>query len=565
MFLLFNYFAKGIIILNLFFTFIIYLPSNVFSQDGKIEQAPVNPEFLEFMERYNRGEYHPLTIEGNYLGYIPPPVYLPNLKTGKSKSERSNLFYPATYDLRTYGKMTPVRNQGSCGSCWAFATYGSLESTLLTAETRDFSENHLKNTHGFDLSCCDGGNEFMSMAYLSRYSGPWNETDDPYNPSSCTSTTNNSVQKHIQNAFFVPENLTLIASIPDIKYAIMNYGAVKASYYHSDSYYNSTYKSYYYNGSNPTNHAVTIAGWDDNFSRTKFNIQPPGDGAFLVKNSWGTGWGASGYFYISYYDSSLSGFTIFYGEPVNNFGYIYQYDPLGWVSSYGYGSETAWFANIFTANSNQNLVAVSFYVASPNSPYEIYIYTNVTSGPRTGTLSGTKTGTIENAGYNTILLNSPVSLNAGQKFSVVVKLTTPGYNYPIPIEYAYIGYSSGASASSGQSFISSNGTSWQDITTVNSTANVCIKAFASNLTSCIPDLGDTNENGSITAIDASMILQYVTGLVTLTPSQQCKADTNENSSITSIDASYVLQCVAGLCSGLPSDFRLSCQSHGNCP
>lgn len=559
-------FLKGRMrVFYILFSFAILFPFVVFPQEEKLEQAPINPDFLKFMEKYYRGEYYPWTEDGNYLGYIPPPVDLSHLRKGNRKSEYSNFLYPATYDLRSYGKMTPVRNQGSCGSCWAFATYGSLESTLLTAETRDFSENHLKNTHGFDWSCCSGGNEYMSIAYLSRWSGPWNEADDPYNPSSCTSTTNKPVQKHLQNAIFVPTTLTLIDSIPDIKYAIMNYGAVKASYYHSDSYYNSTYKSYYYNGSSSTNHAVTIAGWDDTFSRTKFNIQPPGDGAFLVKNSWGTSWGASGYFYLSYYDTSLTGYTIFFGEPTTNFDYIYQYDPLGWVSSYGYGSNTAWFANIFTATSNQNLKAVSFYTASPNSPYEIYIYTNVTSGPRTGTLSGTKTGTIPNAGYNTILLDSQISLTSGQKFSVVVKLTTPGYNYPIPIEYAYSGYSSGATSSPGQSFVSSNGTSWQDITTWNSTANVCIKAFSSNISSCAADLGDTNENGSITAIDASLILQYIIGSITLTPSQQCKADTNQNSSITSIDASYVLQCSVGICGGLPSNFLTSCQSHGNCP
>ena len=57
----------------------------------------------------------------------------------------------------------------------AFATYGSLESILLPTENRDLAENNLKNTHGFDLSCCAGGNEFMSTAYLSRWSAPWNE------------------------------------------------------------------------------------------------------------------------------------------------------------------------------------------------------------------------------------------------------------------------------------------------------------------------------------------------------------------------------------------------------
>jgi len=69
----------------------------------------------------------------------------------------------------------------------AFATYGSLESNLLPDATWDFSENNLKNTHGFDWSYCDGGNGDISTAYLARWNGPITETDDPYNASSGTS------------------------------------------------------------------------------------------------------------------------------------------------------------------------------------------------------------------------------------------------------------------------------------------------------------------------------------------------------------------------------------------
>jgi C1A family cysteine protease len=89
---------------------------------------------------------------------------------------------PVSYDLRTYGHVTPVKDQGAAGSCWAFGTYGALESSILVAggAATDLSENHLKNYHGFDWGPTEGGNFYISEAYLSRWDGPASEADDPY-------------------------------------------------------------------------------------------------------------------------------------------------------------------------------------------------------------------------------------------------------------------------------------------------------------------------------------------------------------------------------------------------
>ena len=286
--------------------------------------------------------------------------------------------------------------------------------------------------------------------------------------------------KHVQQVVLLPSKPSATAN-DAIKQALMDYGAIHASYYHNDTYYNATYKSYYYSGTSSGNHAVTIVGWDDKYSSSKFNTAPAGNGAYIVKNSWGTGWGDSGYYYVSYYDSVFAWGTcaVFNNaEPTNKYKTVYQYDPFGYVSSFGYGTPTIWGANIFTASTSERLGAVGFYSVDLNTSYTVYVYTGVTAGaPRSGTLAATKSGTSPFAGFLTVPLNTTVPLTAGQRFSVVISLTTTGYGYPCAFEYAYAGFSSAASASSGQSFYSSSGSTWTDLTTYKATANFCAKAY----------------------------------------------------------------------------------------
>jgi len=452
--------------------------------------APLNTDFADFMAT-NGAPAKLLSSPGEEehpFGFVPGPVDYSYLQGQQIGSEQTEAFAPARYslplqyDLRTQGKLTPIRDQGSCGACWAFAAMGSVESVLEPIEERDFSENNLKNKHGFDWGHCDGGNGDMSTAYFAKGAGPVNESDDPYNVSSNVSPGGLSTQKLLTKAVILPPRVDFLDN-DAIKQAIMDYGAVQSSYYSSSStsYYRSATASYYYNGASNANHAITLVGWDDNYDKSNFAIVPPGNGAFIVRNSWGTFWGQSGYFYMSYYDVRIGSDNYqFRGlEPVSKYANLYQYDPLGVTSNLGYGAGVpAWFANIFTATGTESITGAGFHVASANSPYEWYVYTGVTPGsPRSGALAASGSGTLAAPGYQVVSL-TPVPVTPGQTFSVVIKLTTPGYAYPIPMERPWANYSSLATAAAGQSYYCSNGLSWIDLTSSYANTNVALKALS---------------------------------------------------------------------------------------
>jgi len=448
-------------------------------------RAPLNPDYEAYLSDQAGGLLRSFTDDGYPLGFIPPPVKLPTPRRPATASSARPAALPSSFDLRDHAGVTGVKNQGGCGSCWTFGTFGSLESHLLYKESAvwDFSEQHLNKKHGFDYKECAGGHEWMSTAYFARWSGPLDEARMPYPYSLPEGRVQAApVSKHVQNVWFLPGR-TGFTDNDVIKQALMDDGALYIAFYVTGACYNDLHAAYYFNGSAYANHAVTLIGWDDDFPAANFKTTPPGNGAFLLKNSWGADWGDGGYFWISYYDTVIGDFTQFFNaEPSTNYLKIYQYDPLGWYYSWGYGSETAYGANIFTAGgqSGNRIKAVGFYTPVENAQVEISIYNKVNArNPVSGTRVGaTYATTVAHAGYNTVVLPTPCAVSAGKKFAVVVKFTTPGYNWPVATEDRISGYSSKAKAAFKQSFMSADGVNWEDVQTFDPKANVCLKAYA---------------------------------------------------------------------------------------
>jgi len=232
----------------------------------------------------------------------------------------------------------------------------------------------------------------------------------------------------------------------------------------------------YYSQANGLNHDVTCVGWDDAFPADRFAVRPPGDGAFLVRNSWGTKFGDGGYFWVSYYDAVFATDAAVFSQAAatGDYSAAYGHDELGWIDSTGFSSSrgSAWFAARHTAVSSGSLAAVAFYTPVPNSRYEVYAGASL---DQLG-IEPLAAGIIAMPGYHTIDLSQPMQVTGGAGFVVAVKLVTPGCSWPVAIERSYRGYSTARTAP-GQSFVSPDGRVWTDLGAAATPADVCLKAF----------------------------------------------------------------------------------------
>lgn len=395
---------------------------------------------------------------------------------------------PARYNLAENGFVTDVKNQQDSGNCWAFAALASLETCVLKAsnKTFNFSVENMKNliemysAYGWKMETNEGGYNGMPMGYLASWLGPVNATLDPFDDKGTLSPLLDS-EMHIQNIYVLPAR-TSYTDNDAIKEAILKYGGLYASYYHSAGYLNSKTNAYYDPYTGNGNHAITVVGWDDNYSKNNFYTTPAGDGAFIVKNSWGSSWGDNGYFYISYYDRVLfavnkdnQAFTYILNDTVR-YTKNYQYDVAGMTDYLITGKKTVWYQNIYNATGNEAIAAVSTFF-NTTVDYEISIYVN-------DVLQLTQNGRHEGSGYYTIPLKEYVPVTVGDIFKIVVKLANPQNGYAaVPISEQLS--TTRCYYAPGVSYFSNDGKKWTDLYDYSASAYshtynsqvACLKAF----------------------------------------------------------------------------------------
>ncbi len=389
---------------------------------------------------------------------------------------------PTKYDLREKLRVSQIRDQGTYGTCWAFAATSALESSLMPEENLLFSVDHMSMSNSFNVNQYDGGDYTMGMAYLAAWQGPVYDADDPYGDG--VTRDDLTAVKHVQEIRIIDGK-----DYQGIKEAVFKYGGVQTSLYSTitsskarTQYYNRDTNSYCYMGSEKPNHDVVIIGWDDNYPKENFNVDLEGDGAFICQNSWGTQFGDNGVFYVSYYDTNVGTHNVVYTgiEDTDNYDNIYQSDLCGWVGKMGYDKEDMYGANVFTAGSAETLKAASFYATASDTSYKLYVVKNFNNEYSFSDRTLVAEGTLEDAGYYTVNFNEPVDVEAGERYAIVLYINTPGSTHPMAIEYDS-GEKSMATVDleDGEGYISYDGVAFINVKEKQD-CNLCIKAFSDN-------------------------------------------------------------------------------------
>ena len=254
----------------------------------------------------------------------------------KTLSNDDYLRQKTKYDPRLYGRVTKIKEQTRDGMCWTYAACACAESNLIykygVKNDIDLSELYyayciytindrriVRNDKlvSFKEFCDSGGNAFFynDGIYLDKFAL---EKEFP----EVNSLKNYTLSEKQLDAYLFRASKVDIGynyynkldTIDRIKTLLKENGNVYCNIYQNYNYYTfppnkKTDAALFCPVKNNINHAVEIIGWDDDYSASNFVNTPEGNGAWLVKNSAGTGgWAGSGYIWISYYDKSLNNF-----------------------------------------------------------------------------------------------------------------------------------------------------------------------------------------------------------------------------------------------------------------
>jgi len=380
-------------------------------------------------------------------GHIDPPMSFSWLKGDQMPAGVSAATLTSRFDWREQGKVSAVEDQASCGSCYTFASLGSLESRILVdgGPLWNFSQNNAKECNwqeannwspspGVFWGSCDGGNAQTVLNWLSQ-KGTVLETCDPYVghdvgcKSSC-SYIKTAIEWKMFNGRTIPDVNALKAFIQQNGPV---YTAVNAGENDAWGQEFSAYRGNYvlvHPCNNKTNHAVLIVGWDDNLQYAG------GSGAWIVRNSWGTSWGDHGYFYIAYGSACIgyttSAFTRYMDYDAR--GGVLLYDEAGQWDAVGLNSTAGWALTKFTAPRNTRITRFEFWTADVTTDVDLYIYSSFN-----GTTLGNLLWSRENlsypyAGYYSVGVSPALNVAQGQQLVAVAKIADAASKWPLCID-----------------------------------------------------------------------------------------------------------------------------------
>ncbi|HDN80435.1 MAG TPA: DUF11 domain-containing protein [Chloroflexi bacterium] len=414
-------------------------------------------------------------------GFIPPPVDLSHLTGREMPKAFLQQPLPSKWDWRDQGKVTPVKNQLGCGCCYAFASIGNFESKLMVdgQPAYDFSENNAKECNWYETAdinggtSCSGGDYFM-LANLFSKKGVVDESCDPYVASDVDCKTTCLYRKTLLDWRIISGGTVPPTDV--LKHYIYNYGPIYTALYagqgdaweHEFNYYDGSY-TLYYTGPGTPNHAVLIVGWDDDLPHAG------GKGGWIVKNSWGTGWGDNGYFTIAYGSAKIGSYASFMyaWQDYDPYGELMYYDEGGWTLSLGYGNTTGWGMAKFIPTKDTYLTRVEFWTTDATTDVDLYVY----DGPnRTNLLWQSLDHSFDEPGYHSLPVTPPLPLTANDDFFVTIKFTNKVYTYPIPMDYY-------GPKAPGFTYVSNNGTFWSE-----ASKDVAIRARTSTNINPVPDV-----------------------------------------------------------------------------
>ena len=399
--------------------------------------------------------------------------------------------YPGTYNANEEGFVTDVKNQRNTSLCWAFSLASNLETSLLTRGQKyyDLSEEQLAyfwanrvndplgNTPNDKITRTQSnyhgtGNGRVASFFLSTWSGMTTEEKVPFQSSAVTwpDSLAYDTSAYMEDAIFSQY------TVERTKQLLMEYNSVSAMIYMLDNYYYPDTASYSCPQSGLVNHAVTIIGWDDTYSKENFPSASgvKNDGAWIVKNSYGKNWGKNGYFYLSYEDQSITNLvsnTASTSEEYNN-NYFYDGAAAGTVT---FPSKTInngyYVSNIFKATAgngkDEELGEIVTAIPQDNTDFQIQVYTDLknTSDPTSGTPAYAEPVdyTQPLAGIHTIHLNTPVKIPQGTFYSVVIRIPDGSNKFYVEKTTTSTSwFTATAGIDPDQSFFSTSGKKWYD-------------------------------------------------------------------------------------------------------